>query len=68
MRADSTSTLTRPKRAEPAAARYRDRRAAGRELVCARIPRRFHSVGELYDDFTPVDDEEVRRLLRAAQA
>jgi len=38
------------------------------ELVCARIPRRFYSVGELYEDFAEVGDEEVNRLLQEAAA
>ncbi|WP_166437149.1 phosphoribosyltransferase [Niastella caeni] len=33
------------------------------EFVCAWIPSRFHSVGEFYEDFTQVSDEEVIKML-----
>ena len=33
------------------------------EVVCARIPRSFHAVGEWYIDFSDTTDDEVRRLL-----
>jgi predicted phosphoribosyltransferase len=37
------------------------------EVICARTPEPFHSVGEWYEDFQPTTDEEVRRLLAAAE-
>lgn len=36
------------------------------EMVCARTPRPFFSVGTWYEDFTQVTDEEVRDLLDRA--
>jgi putative phosphoribosyl transferase len=36
------------------------------EVICLLTPSPFHAVGIWYDDFRPVDDEEVRRLLAAA--
>ena len=33
------------------------------EVVCLNTPGRFRAVGDWYDDFSQVDDEEVRRLL-----
>ena len=38
------------------------------EVVCLETPRPFHSVGEHYRDFHQVPDEEVVRLMRAADA
>jgi putative phosphoribosyl transferase len=34
------------------------------EVVCPSTPRRFTAVGQWYDDFTQVPDDEVRTLLR----
>lgn len=43
-------------------------RAAVDEVVCALTPPHFRAVGEWYDDFTQIGDEEVRDLLgRAAE-
>lgn len=36
------------------------------ELVCALTPERFSTVGQFYDDFSQVSDEEVHDLLRGA--
>jgi putative phosphoribosyl transferase len=36
------------------------------DVVCLHAPRRFVAVGEWYDDFRQVEDDEVRVLLRAA--
>ncbi len=33
------------------------------EVVCARIPRSFQSVGQWYDDFSPTTNEEILALL-----
>jgi predicted phosphoribosyltransferase len=33
------------------------------EVVCAWVPRPFHAVGQAYDDFAQVTDEEVRAAL-----
>jgi putative phosphoribosyl transferase len=33
-------------------------------IVCARTPARFFAVGEWYEDFSEVSDEQVRELLR----
>lgn len=38
------------------------------DVVCLEMPRPFHSVGEHYRDFHQVPDEEVVRLIRAADA
>jgi putative phosphoribosyl transferase len=38
-------------------------REAADEIVCVRTPDPFVAVGLWYDDFTPVSDEQVRRLL-----
>jgi putative phosphoribosyl transferase len=35
------------------------------EVICARTPEPFRSVGEWYENFEPTSDEEVRRLLAA---
>jgi putative phosphoribosyl transferase len=37
------------------------------ELVCLRVPRRFHAVGLEYADFDPPADADVLALLRAAR-
>ncbi len=37
------------------------------EVVSLMLPRPFFAVGEWYDDFAPVSDEEVIRLLRESQ-
>ena len=34
------------------------------EFVCVWIPSRFHSVGEFYEDFLQVSDEEVVQMLK----
>jgi predicted phosphoribosyltransferase len=36
------------------------------EVVCAASPDSFFAVGEWYDDFSEVEDDEVRELLREA--
>jgi putative phosphoribosyl transferase len=36
------------------------------DVVCARTPEPFRSVGEWYENFEPTSDEEVRQLLLAA--
>jgi len=36
------------------------------ELVCASTPRPFDAVGVWYEDFSQVDDAEVREILRSA--
>jgi putative phosphoribosyl transferase len=36
------------------------------EVICARTPERFRSVGQWYERFEQTTDEEVRRLLAAA--
>jgi predicted phosphoribosyltransferase len=33
------------------------------EVLCLSTPARFRAVGDWYDDFSQVDDDEVRRLL-----
>jgi putative phosphoribosyl transferase len=35
--------------------------------VCIHTPERFHAVGAWYEDFSEVDDEQVRELLRRTQ-
>lgn len=37
------------------------------ELVCGLTPDRFHAVGQFYEDFSQVSDEEVNDLLRGAE-
>jgi putative phosphoribosyl transferase len=37
------------------------------EVVCAHAPTRFLSVGQWFDDFTQVTDEQVRNLLARSQ-
>ena len=34
------------------------------EVVCASLPERFQAVGEWYDDFSQISDQEVSELLR----
>jgi putative phosphoribosyl transferase len=34
------------------------------EVVCASVPERFQAVGEWYDDFAQISDQEVSELLR----
>ena len=36
------------------------------ELVCPDMPERFYGVGQFYDDFSQVSDEEVTDLLDTA--
>jgi putative phosphoribosyl transferase len=36
------------------------------ELVCVETPRFFYAIGQFYDDFSQVSDEEVAELLRLA--
>jgi predicted phosphoribosyltransferase len=43
-----------------------DFQAAADEVVCARTPEPFHSVGLWYDDFSQTTDEEVHDLLERA--
>jgi predicted phosphoribosyltransferase len=38
------------------------------EVICLMTPSPFHAVGIWYDDFRPVSDDEVRRLLAATQS
>lgn len=38
------------------------------EVVCAWIPRGFAAVGQAYRDFSPVGDDEVRRVLAESTA
>jgi predicted phosphoribosyltransferase len=38
------------------------------EVVCVRIPRPFHAVGQWYRDFSETSDAEVSRLLQARNA
>ena len=33
------------------------------EMICLRTPTSFHAVGQWYDDFTQVTDDEIRALL-----
>jgi putative phosphoribosyl transferase len=37
-------------------------------VICVRTPAQFGAVGEWYDDFAPVSDSDVRRLLEQAAA
>ena len=37
------------------------------ELVCVRTPMFFHAIGQFYEDFTQVSDEEVLALLSSGQ-
>jgi predicted phosphoribosyltransferase len=38
------------------------------DVICLHSPALFWAVGQFYDDFTQVEDEEVVRLLRHAAA
>lgn len=38
------------------------------EMICARTPEDFYAVGQWYEDFSQTSDDEVRELLRRAQA
>ena len=38
------------------------------EVVCARTPDPFYSVGLWYDDFSQTTDDEVRQLLNSRRA
>src|SRR6266480_142737 len=38
------------------------------EIICAKTPEPFHGVGLWYEDFSQTTDEEVRELLKKAQA
>lgn len=38
------------------------------DVLCPLMPEPFYAIGEWYDDFSAVSDEEVRRLLDAAAA
>jgi predicted phosphoribosyltransferase len=38
------------------------------DAVCLHAPDDFHAVGQFYDQFDPVEDEEVLELLRAARS
>ncbi len=37
------------------------------EIVCLYMPRDFYAVGQFYQDFSPVSDEQVRELYRRAR-
>jgi putative phosphoribosyl transferase len=43
-------------------------RVAADEVVCLLTPEPFYAVGAWYEDFAPTSDEEVRRLLAAADS
>ena len=43
-------------------------RAAVEAFVCPLVPDHFHAVGEWYEQFAPVSDEEVRACLAAVRA
>ncbi len=43
----------------------RDIRAEAEEVVCVRTPENFLAVGQAYDDFSPITDDEVRAVLEA---
>jgi predicted phosphoribosyltransferase len=43
-------------------------RAQADEVVCLHVPPFFYAVGQFYDDFPQVSDDEVISLLRAAGA
>jgi predicted phosphoribosyltransferase len=38
------------------------------EVICVLTPEPFYAVGAWYEDFAPTSDEEVRRLLAAADS
>jgi len=56
--------------AVPTASNEAIRALSGRadEVICLDIPDNFFAVGEWYEDFSPVSDEEVIQLLRKAHA
>ncbi|MDJ0646613.1 MAG: phosphoribosyltransferase family protein [Flavobacteriaceae bacterium] len=35
-------------------------------IICLNVPENFHAVGQFYDDFSPVHDEDVIKLLKKA--
>jgi Predicted phosphoribosyltransferases len=37
------------------------------EFISLYIPQRFHFVGEFYENFSPVEDADVERLLHKAE-
>ncbi|PKO83842.1 MAG: phosphoribosyl transferase [Betaproteobacteria bacterium HGW-Betaproteobacteria-11] len=37
------------------------------EVICLETPENFQAVGQFYQDFAQVDDEQVREMLRVAQ-
>ncbi len=43
-------------------------RDEGNTVVCLQTPGHFLAIGEFYEDFSQVDDAEVRRILRARGA
>jgi len=43
-------------------------RSVADEVVCALTPYPFHAVGAWYEDFEQTSDDEVRELLRQADA
>jgi len=43
----------------------RDMRSEAEEVVCVRTPEQFFAVGQVYDDFSPTSDEQVRAVLGA---
>jgi putative phosphoribosyl transferase len=49
-----------------AAETCREFRAEADEVVCAKAPEQFMAVGLWYQDFSPTQDDEVRRLLEEA--
>lgn len=44
----------------------REFEAEAHDIICARTPEPFHSVGDFYEDFAQTSDEEVYELLEAA--
>lgn len=47
---------------------YEEMRSLADEVICLEAPEVFHAVGIWYEDFSPTEDHEVRRLIaRAAQ-
>lgn len=46
----------------------RDLESESDEVVCAKVPRAFRSVGQWYRDFSETPDAEVTRLLQTARA
>jgi putative phosphoribosyl transferase len=39
----------------------------GENVVCLQTPEFFYAIGEFYEDFTQIDDEEVARLLKLSR-